>query len=224
MNDMIKLGLTLMIVTLIAGAGLALTNHYTAPQIKIQKESAINEALNKVIDADSFEEVEDYYEAYKESELVGKVSRIEAQGYSSTIIALVGLDKDNKITGVDVIEQQETPGLGANIEKESFISQFIGKTKDSLMIKKDGGEIDAITGATISSRAITKSIKDKIEEFYGDAITSASHSKHEGLEEADNLDNELEELDENIDELESEDKNIDELEDIDAVIEALPIE
>jgi uncharacterized coiled-coil DUF342 family protein len=92
------------------------------------------------------------------------------------------------------------------------------------MIKKDGGEIDAITGATISSRAITKSIKDKIEEFYGDAITSASHSKHEGLEEADNLDNELEELDENIDELESEDKNIDELEDIDAVIEALPIE
>lgn len=164
-----------MIVTLIASLALALTNHYTAPQIELKEELAVKESLNKVITADSFSEKDIYYDAYdKDGKLIGRVLKIEAPGYSSIINALVGIDLENKITGIDIIDQQETPGLGANIEKEDFLNQFIGKTKDLLKIKKDGGEIDAVTGATISSRAITNGVRKKIEECLCDAITGAS--------------------------------------------------
>ena len=177
MTEVIKLGITLMIVTIIAGAALALTNHLTAPQIEIQKELVIKESLNKVIEADSFKEEDKYYNAYdKDEKLIGKVLKIEAPGYSSIINALVGINLDNSIIGVDVISQQETPGLGANIEKDTFLQQFIGKTRDNLKIKKDGGEIDAVTGATISSRAITDEIRKMMEECpcEVDGLTSAS--------------------------------------------------
>jgi len=178
MNETIKLGITLMLVTLIAALGLALTNQYTAYKIEMQKQSAIKESLNKVIEAESFEEDEDgNYEAYdKEKKLIGKALKIQAPGYSSLIEALVGIDLENKITGIDIVSQQETPGLGANIEKESFLKQFIGKTEDVLKIKKDGGNIDAVTGATISSRAITDSVRKMIEECPCelDGVTGAS--------------------------------------------------
>ena len=175
MNDMLKLGLTLMVVTLIAALALALTNHYTVYQIEMQKELAIKESLNKVIVADSFSEEEQYYDAYDEEEnMIGRVLKVEAPGYSSIIIALAGIDLENKITGIDVVSQQETPGLGANIEKENFLKQFIGKGEDELKLKKDGGEIDAITGATISSRAITDGVRVLMEECACDGITGAS--------------------------------------------------
>ena len=175
MNEMLKLGLTLMVVTSIAALALALTNHYTVYQIEMQKELAIKASLNKVMVADSFSEEELYYDAYdKEENFIGRVLKVEAQGYSSIIIALVGINLENKITGIDVVSQQETPGLGANIEKENFLKQFIGKGEDELQIKRDGGEIDAVTGATISSRAITDGVKRLIGECACDAVTSAS--------------------------------------------------
>ena len=174
MNEIIRLGLALMAVMLIAAGALALTNYYTAPQIELQKELAIKQSLNKVIQADSFEEENGYYEAYQDGILVGKVLKIEAPGYSSLINALVGINTENRITGIDVVSQQETPGLGANIEKESFLGQFIGKTGEMVKIRKDGGEIDGVTGATISSRAITDEVRKMIEECPCDGITGAS--------------------------------------------------
>lgn len=172
MNEIIKLGVTLMIVTLIASLALALTNQYTAPKIEKQRELAIKESLNRVISADSFSEKEKYYDAYdKDKKLIGRVLKIEALGYSSIINALVGIDLENKITGIDIVSQQETPGLGANIEKEDFLKQFIGKTKEELKIKKDGGKIDAITGATISSRAITDGVVKSIEQSYIEIVS-----------------------------------------------------
>jgi len=175
MNEMVKLGLTLMVVTLIASLALALANHYTSPQIEMQKELAVKNSLNKVMTADSFEEKEQYYEAYdKDKVWVGRVLKVEAPGYSSIINALVGIDFENKITGIDIVSQQETPGLGANIEKEDFLGQFIGKGEDEIKIKKDGGPIDAVTGATISSRAITDGVNEMIEECPCDGIIGAS--------------------------------------------------
>jgi electron transport complex protein RnfG len=179
MNETIKLGLTLMIVTLIASLALALTNHYTSEKIEMQKEFVIKESLDKVITADSFKEEELYYDAYDKDLFVGRVLKVEVPGYSSTINALVGINLENEITGIDIISHQETPGLGADIEKDDFLAQFIGKTKDSLKIKKDGGEIDGITGATISSRAITEGVRKFMEECACDALTSASPKVNE---------------------------------------------
>jgi len=160
-----------MIVTLIAGAALALTNQFTYEHIINNQKSAIEKSLSVVITADYFEESDNYFKAYdKDNNFVGMVYMIEAQGYSSIIKALVGIS-DNKITGVDIVEQLETPGLGANIVESEFKDQFIGKTADQVLLKKDGGEIDGVTGATISSIAITDAIKKVIEQ---DAITEAS--------------------------------------------------
>ncbi len=165
MKETIKMGLSLMITTLIAGAVLALTNYYTYPIIIKQRENIISSSLREIIDADSFKENQNYYEAYKGKNLVGRVLKVSAKGYSSTIYALVGIDRNNKITGIKIISQAETPGLGAKIEEKDFLNQFIGKTENQIKIKKDGGEIDAITGATISSSSITNAIRESIKRF-----------------------------------------------------------
>jgi len=177
MKETIKLGLTLMVVTLIAALVLALTNYYTVQKIELQKGSAVKESLQKVILADSFKEMNGWFAAFdSEGNLVGRVAKVEVPGYSSVIEALVGVDLEARITGVDIVNQQETPGLGANIEKEEFLEQFRGKTMNMIKIKKDGGEIDAVTGATISSRAITDSIRSTVIGYTGevDALTGAT--------------------------------------------------
>ncbi len=187
MDDMLKLGLTLMVVTLVASLALALTNHYTTDRIELQKENAVKESLNRVISADSFEDKGEYYDAQKGGELVGRVLKVEAPGYSSVISALAGIDTKNKITGVDIISQQETPGLGAKIEEESFLKQFIGKGKEDILLKKDGGQIDGITGATVSSRALTNEVRRLMEECACDSVTSASPETYAKEEETDSI-------------------------------------
>ena len=174
MNETIKLGITLMIVTLIASLALAFTNHYTFEKIEMQKESAIKESLDKVISADSFKEEELYYDAYEDDVLVGRVLKVDVPGYSSTINALVGINLENEITGIDIVSHQETPGLGADIEKDDFLRQFIGKTKDRIKLRREDGEIDGVTGATISSRAITDGVRELMEQCPCNGITGAS--------------------------------------------------
>jgi electron transport complex protein RnfG len=63
-----------------------------------------------------------------------------------------------KVSKVKVIYQGETPGLGTLIENDRFLDQFVGKDRQSAKLKVDGGEIDALTGATISSRAVAGSV------------------------------------------------------------------
>jgi electron transport complex protein RnfG len=164
MNEIIKVGLTLMIVTTIAGVALAVTNYYTEPLIEAQMATATDTSLNKVISADSFKDEGMYYGAFdRNGNLVGRVLKVEVSGYSSIITALAGINLQNEITGVDIVSQQETPGLGANVAKEGFLKQFVGKS--AVRLKKDGGDIDSITGATISSRALTDGIRIMMEKF-----------------------------------------------------------
>lgn len=70
---------------------------------------------------------------------------------------VVGVGTDGTVTGVSIISMSETSGLGANASKESFRGQFVGKSGE-LAVSKDGGEIDALTGATITSRAVTSGV------------------------------------------------------------------
>ena len=68
---------------------------------------------------------------------------------------------DNAVTGVSIVDHAETSGLGANCVKESFRNQFIGAT-GGLAVNKDGGTIDALTGATITSRAVTRAVNNAV--------------------------------------------------------------
>ncbi len=174
-KSIIKLGLTLMIITMIATIALSITNEATKDKIKKQSELQLEKSLVELFPlADYFEETEDYFDTYQNSKFIGRILKAEAQGYSSTINLLVGINLENRITGISVLSQLETPGLGANIEKIEFLNQFIGKSSNEVLLTKDNGNIDGITGATISSRAVTEAVKAMVEKCPCDSVTSAS--------------------------------------------------
>ncbi len=132
--------------------------------IKKEIELAQKEVLPETV---SFQEKETdnikYTEGYDTNgNLVGKIFTLSKRGYGSEIKMMIGIN-DGKIIGVKIIDQAETPGLGDGITKKSFIEQFIDKSLPQLALKKDGGEIEGITGATISSKTCIKIVKEALE-------------------------------------------------------------
>jgi len=105
--------------------------------------------------------------------LVGYVVKASGQGYSDSIDALIGLDASlSRITGVFILSQKETPGLGGKITDPEWRAQFIDKPTDRpLKVVKTGArasnEIDAITGATISSRSLCSIINQAVSDVKG---------------------------------------------------------
>ena len=96
------------------------------------------------------------YPARKDGKTVGyAVESFTSKGFSGTINIMVGFDMEGNIVGTSVISHSETPGLGAKMTEPAFSSQFIGKNPASfkLGVRKDGGDVDAITASTITSRA-----------------------------------------------------------------------
>jgi len=84
-----------------------------------------------------------------------------AQGYSGNIELMVGIDNEGAVTNVRVLAHMETPGLGSKISNQDFIDQYVGKTLGNFdfRVSKDGGEVDAISGATISTRAFSEALE-----------------------------------------------------------------
>lgn len=177
MKEILKLGGILMLITAIAGGALSMVNSITKPKIELQKKLALERALLKALptaDRNAIIPVEQngqkYYKGYKSPDttgLVGYAFVASGKGYSSDIETMVGIDTSGTITGTSIIHQVETPGLGTKIEevkygedKPWFQRQFINKTWKELKLDKDAGDIISITGATISSRAVTNSIQE----------------------------------------------------------------
>ena len=114
------------------------------------------ESLSVDLDGDAIT----VYPARKGGETGGEtvgyaIESFTSKGFSGTINIMVGFDMEGNITGTSVISHAETPGLGAKMTEPSFYSQFVGKNPASfrLAVTKDGGEVDAITASTITSRA-----------------------------------------------------------------------
>jgi len=121
-----------------------------------------------------------YYEANDDNgTLLGYIINAEGKGYSSTIKAMVAVSVDYTIQKVKILEQQETPGLGTNCEKPEFLQRFIGKKYEnyaagfSLKVDKDGGNIQSISGATITSRAVTKAIREAMDKLIAKTYVQA---------------------------------------------------
>ena len=103
------------------------------------------------------------YEAYAGSDLIGYGAMAEVQGMQDILTLAVGVDTDFVVTGVVVVAQKETPGIGDKIKKdEGFVAQFAGVGLDGLKLSGDGGEIDGISGATISSGYVTTGVAEII--------------------------------------------------------------
>ena len=101
----------------------------------------------------------EFYPAKKGGELIGTAVRsFTNTGYNGLIVLMVGILPDGTIKDIQVVEHKETPGLGTKMESSKFKDQFkdIDPSQVTLKVKKDGGDIDAITAATISSRAFSE--------------------------------------------------------------------
>jgi electron transport complex protein RnfG len=163
-ETMFKSTITLTLVCLIAAALLGTAYTLTHDKIEEQKKLALDENLKQVHPAaDNFQDKGNYFVAKQGSEIIGYAVLEETSGYGGMIKILVGIDNEGRITGIRIMEQQETPGLGANAVKEEFYSQFKDLKSYQVALRKDKGRIDAITGATITTQAIIDGVKAALE-------------------------------------------------------------
>lgn len=178
MNKLFRIGLILMTICLVAALGLAVVNKVTSPIIRAQEEAAREAALSEVLpQAEEFRPLQKddhlFHMGYAEGKLVGSAFEVSTSGYGGRIEIIMGVDRTGRVTGVKVLSHTETPGLGARItevkpgdERPWFTQQFRDKVLDELVLRKDDkklGRIDAITGATTSSRAVTKGVREGLE-------------------------------------------------------------
>lgn len=160
MKELVKLVLPMILVVFIASLLLSFTYGLTKPIIdereKVRTENMLKELFPEL---DSYSEIENGYLIMVDGEEVGKAIISSAYGYSSEIKLLVG-KTDDKIAGIRIIYQEETPGLGARITEPEFYKQFDDKEVGEIKLTKDGGEIDAVTSATISSSAVVEAVNN----------------------------------------------------------------
>lgn len=179
--------LSLLGITFVASAGVAVIYEVTKEPIEIAKQAAIELSLSNVLpafDNNSKESLTidelpvDIYRATREGELVGYAIQCSTKsGYSGLFTLMVGLSPNFEVLGVNVLSHSETPGLGSNmtVEGNSLISSIKGHSLESIdiRVRKDGGQVDALTGATVTSRA------------YGDAVMRGFRALKELLKEED---------------------------------------
>ena len=168
MKEIIRYGFTLAIICALAGGLLAGVNSVTKPLILAQAQAEERSVLEELFpEADDFKQKSAdsdlvYYEILdKAGKLIGIAFKAEAKGYASVIETLVGMDKTGDIREIRILSQNETPGLGSRVTEEDFTSRFQGRRVSELE------EVDAITGATISSRAVIDSVKKSCDEIKG---------------------------------------------------------
>ena len=143
---------------------LMLVNNITSEKIRLQEEEKILLMLRNIFpDMSNYELKDDIYIVYKDKETIGYAFIAVGKGYGGEINTFVGIDKDFTIKQITVISNSETPGLGAKITESFFTDQFKGLRSSDVKLNKDGGKIDAITGATISSRAVTDSVRQELD-------------------------------------------------------------
>ncbi len=176
----VKMVLSLLIVCLVAAGLLSWVYSVTTPIIEEGIRTKLDEQLKVVfpsacvfdplvVEGDTLLRDTLWIAIDSVGNKVGIVFKVFPMGYGGPIETLVALATD---TGVVAIRPatpseglKETPGLGVRITEPWFMEQFRGKKMKNIQLKKDGGTIDAITAATISSRAVTEGVREGIEKY-----------------------------------------------------------
>ncbi|MFH1789378.1 MAG: RnfABCDGE type electron transport complex subunit G [Candidatus Altiarchaeota archaeon] len=186
-NGLLRQAMTLALVAGLCGIILGAAYTTTKPRIDFIKDEELKNSLTQVLpEASDFTlrnapGNQTYFAGYAGDKFVGYAFTVESAGYSSVIEVLVGVDGDGTVLGAKVLGQQETPGLGARIaevrvgeDKPWFMAQFEGKRGVHLRLSKYGGSVDAITGATVSSTAVSeglfKGVSDMMEVIEADGL------------------------------------------------------
>jgi electron transport complex protein RnfG len=191
MKDMFKITMPLVVIFVVAGVVMGLTYLRTYPvryqAEKKEKEEALKEMAPDATDpikaagtwkaADS--KTHEYYQATAGGKAVADIAETVGKGYSSYIKMLVSIGPDMKIRDVKILDMNETPGLGDQVLEQPFLDQFKGKDLSQIvLIKGETKEnIQAISGATYSSRGVTNGVKDAVQELidkYGGGVRTAA--------------------------------------------------
>lgn len=147
---------------------LMFINNITSPIVTIKQNEKIQTILGSIYpDMSRFEYEDEIYTIYSDEEVIGYAFAASGSGYGGRINILVGIDSDFKIMDISILSQVETPGFGSKITESSFTDQFKGLSASDIALRAAGGKIDAITGATISSRALINIVRNKIMEVIG---------------------------------------------------------
>ena len=163
----------LTIVVCISVIFLYTTNSVTEEYIEKAKNEAVTAMLNEQfseMDDYSYDEKLDLYTVFLKDEIIGYAFIAVANGYGGPIDLIVALEsnllQDDKIIihGISVVSHSETPGLGEKIVEAAFSGQFTGINVNDVSLSKDGGKIDAISGATISSSAVVDTVFNTVKE------------------------------------------------------------
>ncbi len=173
----VVLSLVLLVISLVVALLLAFTNNVTREKISENTLKEQNEAKQQVMPAASdfvdFEysngNVKAVYQAVSGNQMVGWCVNVTPNGYGGTIDMMVGINPDMSVSGIKVVSNSETAGLGAKCTDEDFSGQYAGKIGPVSVIKNGeakNNEIVAITGATITSAAATQGVNDAIEAVY----------------------------------------------------------
>ena len=163
-------------ICIVVTLALSSTNMLTENKIATLAEQTQNEAMSKLIEADEYPiqtaslssgEI-DYNIAVKDGETIGYIFVVDTKGYGGTVSVMTAVNTDGAIAAVEILDaSNETPGLGQNVTKQDFFTQFTNLTDNITVIKggtasADNNEINAVTGATISSKAVTKAVNEAL--------------------------------------------------------------
>jgi len=175
MREFFQLAGILTLISVLSGWALSYTYTITKPIIEVKryekKVAAIAQVLPPFNNQPEKEAVKipngqgeavEFYVGRKDGAPTGVAFRGTAVGYGGKISLMIGVTPDGKVYGLQVLDQNETPGLGNKATQESYTKQFLGKELSSSRweVKKAGGDFDQVTAATVSSRAITKGIRE----------------------------------------------------------------
>ena len=169
--SILQIAMNLTAACLISGIILASTYFVTHP-IAVEKSKMLEQQAMKdlVADAEAFDSVkgkEGWYAAEKAGNVIAYIVPSESKGYGGTIKMLVAVAADGTVIDYNILTMNETPGLGDNAAKDFFRDRMKGKDAKALVVVKDPSNkknVQALTGATITSRAVTKGVKQAVDE------------------------------------------------------------
>ncbi len=165
---------TLFAICLVITLALGATNLLTADTIAALEKKTQNEAMSTLLPADEYATIEEgkSFCAVKDKETIGYVFITSQKGYGGDVSVMTAVNVDGSVKAVTVLAAgDETPGLGQNVTKENFSQQYTGFFGNVEVVKngadKERNQINAVTGATISSRAVTRAVNEALELYKG---------------------------------------------------------
>lgn len=173
-EDIIKPVGILLAICIIIPLALSVTNKVTAKKIAELENENSKKNMQSLVSADDFEKCSDggieYYTAIKGGETAAYIFTESAKGYGGDVSVMTAVRPDGTVAGVAILDVSgETPGLGQNAAKESFYSQYAGLKKGVSLLKNgakaENNEVDAVTGATITSTAVTRAVNAALDDF-----------------------------------------------------------